>query len=341
MPLYPRLRGLLFGLPPERAHALTLRLLAWGGRLPPGRALLRRLGGAVADPVEAFGLGFANRVGLAAGYDKDGVALRGLAALGFGHLEVGTVTPRPQPGNPRPRVFRLPEDRALINRLGFPSGGAEALAARLRRRPAGVVLGVNLGKQRDTPLAAAADDYLGLLDRFAPLADYLAVNVSSPNTPGLRQLQGERYLADLLAALARQRDELAASLPRRPLLVKVAPDLSPRELEGMAAVLLASGVDGIVATNTTLAREGLRSPLAAQAGGLSGAPLTAAADRVAARLVELTGGRLAVIGVGGVMSGADAAARRAAGAVLVQLYTGLVYRGPGLVGEVSRALRDA
>ena len=259
MPLYPLLRPLLFRLEPERAHALSLLALELMGAVPPLRAMQRRLTPRVEDPVEALGLRFANRVGLAAGYDKDARALHGLAALGFGHLEVGTVTPRPQAGNPRPRVFRLVEDRSVINRLGFPSQGAPRVAARLRRRPAGVVVGVNLGKQRETPVEGALGDYLELLDTFAPLADYLTVNVSSPNTPGLRRLQSGEELAKLLAPLVRRRDELAsapaaagAPAPRPPLLVKLSPDLAAEDLDEAVDAALAAGIDGFIATNTTL-----------------------------------------------------------------------------------------
>jgi dihydroorotate dehydrogenase len=328
-------------LPPERAHAVTLRALRLAGLAPPLRALLRAVSRPVRDPVELLGLRFANRVGLAAGYDKDALSLAGLAALGFGHVEIGTVTPRPQPGNPRPRLFRLVEDRSVINRLGFPSQGAERVAARLRRRPAGVVVGVNLGKQRETPLEGALEDYLGLLDRFAPLADYLAVNVSSPNTPGLRRLEAGEELARLAAGIAARRDDLAAAGRRVPLLVKLSPDLAEEELEGSVDALAAAGIDGVIVTNTTLARDGLRSPLAREAGGLSGAALTARAQAVTARVARRAAGRLVVVGAGGIDSAAAAAARRAAGASLLQLYSGLIYRGPALVREVARAAAAA
>ncbi len=344
MSLYPLLRPLLFRLDPERAHALSLRLLRLMGGVAPLRWLQRRLP-PVDDPCTAIGLRFPNRIGLAAGYDKDARALAGLAALGFGHLEIGTVTPRPQAGNPRPRLFRLVEDRSVVNRLGFPSQGAARVAARLRRRPRGVVVGVNLGKQCDTPIEGAVDDYLGLLETFAPLADFLTVNVSSPNTPGLRLLEGGERLGSLLAPLLRRRDELAAAagrqdpLPRRvPLLVKLSPDLAPADLDATVDAALAAGIDGIVATNTTLGRDGARSPHAAEAGGLSGALLTAVADAMLSRVVSRAGGRVLVIAAGGVLSGEDARRKRDAGADLVQLYTGLVYRGPGLVGETARAL---
>jgi len=340
--LYETIRPLLFRLPPERAHALTLALLGLAGAAAPARALLRaafrpRRG----RPVEAFGLRFPNAVGLAAGFDKDGVAWRGLACLGFGHLELGTVTPRPQPGNPAPRVFRLVEDRALINRLGFPGGGAEAAARRLAgaRRPGGVVLGVNLGRQRDTPPERAADDYEALLARFAPLADYLTINVSSPNTPGLRDLERGTRLASLLARLIARRDALGADLGRRvPLLVKLSPDLTETELAETLEAIEGCGADGVVATNTSTAREGLRSPRAAEAGGLSGAALSARSLRLLRAIVARTSGRLPVIACGGVAGVADARARLDAGACLVQVYTGLVYEGPGLARRLVEGL---
>jgi len=346
--LYPLLRPLLFALDPERAHALSLLALRWMGAVPPLRALQRRALPRVDDPVKALGLRFPNRIGLAAGYDKDARSLLGLAALGFGHVEIGTVTPRPQPGNPRPRLFRLVEDRSVVNRLGFPSQGAAAVAARLRRRPADVVVGINIGKQRETPVERAVDDYLELLEIFAPLADYLTVNVSSPNTPGLRRLETGEELGKLLAPLARRRDDLAigdgsttAKSRRVPLLVKLSPDLAPDDLDAAVDAALAAGIDGIVATNTTLSRAGAVSPHAGEAGGLSGALLTAPSTAALARVAQRVAGRAAVVGAGGVLGGADAAAKRAAGADLVQLYTGLVYRGPGLVREAARALARA
>jgi dihydroorotate dehydrogenase len=340
VPLYPLLRPLLFRLDPERAHAMSLALLRLMGAVGPLRALQRRLLPPVRNPVELLGLRFPNRVGLAAGYDKDARALAGLAALGFGHLEIGTVTPLPQPGNPRPRLFRLVEDRSVVNRLGFPSQGAARAAARLRRRPAGVVVGINLGKQRETPVERAVEDYVGLVETFAPLADYLTVNVSSPNTPGLRRLETGQELGRLLAPLVRRRDELVAgAVPRRvPLLVKLSPDLAAEDLDAAVDAALGAGVDGFVATNTTLGRAGARSPTAAEAGGLSGALLTAAANATLERVARRVAGRALVVGAGGAMSGEDARAKRAAGAELVQLYTGLVYRGPGLVREVAGAL---
>jgi dihydroorotate dehydrogenase len=277
---------------------------------------------------------------LAAGYDKDGLGWRGLAALGFGHIEVGTVTPRAQVGNPRPRLFRLPEDTSLINRLGFPGQGADFVADSLAGpRPPGVVLGVNLGKNKDTLLEEAASDYEMLIDKFASLADYLVVNVSSPNTVGLRRLQARQALEALLARLAERGREHAAKMDRRlPLLVKLAPDLDENELADALEVIVHHRLDGVIATNTTISRAGLHSPHAAEAGGLSGAALTARSTEMIARIQRLTQGALPVVGVGGIMNPADAQEKLDAGAVLVQVYTGLVYRGPGLVREILRSV---
>jgi dihydroorotate dehydrogenase len=340
---YETLRPLLFRLDAERAHAWSLRLLALAGSFRPVRGALRRLY-ALQDPaleVEAFGLRFANPLGLAAGYDKNGLALHGLACLGFGHLELGTVTPGAQSGNPRPRLFRLPEDQALINRLGFPNAGAAALQARLRRsRPPGVILGVNIGKGADTPLERAAEDYVALLEMFYDLADYLAVNVSSPNTTGLRRLQARQHLEGLQAALGEARAEQARQTGRRlPLLVKLAPDLSEAELEEAVGAIVDGEMDGIIAANTTLDRDGLRSSYRRETGGLSGRPLRERSTQVIRRIHALTGGNLPIVGVGGVFEARDAREKLDAGATLVQLYTGLVYRGPRVVREILQGLR--
>lgn len=338
--MYALFRPWLFRLEPERAHALTIRALQLVQGLPPLQALLRASFRAPQQPVEAFGLRFSNPVGLAAGYDKDGLAWRGLACLGFGHIEVGTVTLRPQPGNPRPRVFRLPTDQALINRMGFPGLGADPVKKNLAKpRPAGLVLGVNIGKNKDTPLEEAGEEYRVLLRQFAGLADYLAVNVSSPNTVGLRRLQERAALEELLNGLHAERLIEAARLGKRlPLLVKLAPDLSEAELEDALGVIQDKQMDGVIATNTTLSREGLQSSAALEIGGLSGAPLTRCSLEFVQRIRRLSGGNLPVIGVGGVMNGSDAQAMLEAGASLVQVYTGLVYRGPGLVKSILRSL---
>jgi len=323
--MYRALRAIGFRLDPETAHHWALR----GVRAT--RWVPRRKGRALAAPVEAFGLSFRNPIGLAAGYDKDATAWKALARLGFGHVEVGTVTPRPQSGNPRPRVHRLEAEHALINRMGFPSAGMEAVARRLGpERPGGVVVGVSIGPNADTHPGERTADYLALVDRFAPLADYLAVNVSSPNTPGLRDL--EHMLDDLLRPLVARRDEWQERLGRRvPLLVKLSPDLEA--LETAIAVARAERVDGLIVGNTTLQRPGLDD---APPGGLSGAPLGPIAGDRMRRAV--TGGR-PVIASGGAMTPDDVVARLAAGATLVQLYTGLVYAGPRLLRQSLEALR--
>lgn len=342
---YTALRPLLFRLPPEAAHGLTLRLLRLVGALPPLSAAVRRLLGVhdlPAVPVPAFGLTFPNPVGLAAGYDKDALAWRGLAALGFGHLEVGTVTPRPQPGNPKPRLFRLPAQQALINRLGFPSRGADFVARRLRGpRPPGLIVGVNLGKNKTTPNDRAVEDYRALVERFAPLADYLVVNVSSPNTEGLRRLQARTALEGLLRPLREALQDLGGQAgPLRsstPLLVKLAPDLDDAALDDALDVLLQVGVDGVVATNTTIAREGLPPRWQHEAGGLSGAPLRQRSTALIRAIYRRTEGKLPIIGVGGILRPEDALEKRDAGATLVQVYTGLVYYGPTLPRDIVRA----
>ena len=281
--------------------------------------------------MQAFGLTFPNPLGMAAGYDKDGLGWRGLACLGFGHIELGTVTPA-QPGNPQPRLFRLVEDQAVINRMGFNNQGAEFLARKLRaRRPKGLILGVNIGKNKVTPLEEAPQDYLSLLRTFAPLADYLAVNVSSPNTPGLRSLQTRAALEAILRPLAAER----ALQPRKiPILVKLAPDLTNEELDSALETIVDCGMDGVIVTNTTISRPGLQSPHYAEIGGLSGAPLTELSQQMTARAVKLLQGRLPVVSSGGIMNAEDAQRRLDAGACLLQLYTGLIYSGPGLVKEI-------
>ncbi len=336
--MYQLIKPLLFALPPETAHRLTLAGLDLAARL----RLTKVMPAAVQDPVELMGLHFPNRVGLAAGLDKNGEHVRGLAALGFGFIEVGTVTPRAQPGNPQPRLFRLPRAQALINRMGFNNLGLEAMIAQLRQRQFSGVLGVNIGKNFDTPLDSAVDDYLTCLRGVYPYVDYVVVNISSPNTPGLRSLQNRDELTALLATLVAERNRLQQAQQRQvPLLVKIAPDLAEPALREMAQVFLDTAIDGVIATNTTLARTGVEGQSDAdQAGGLSGAPLTQAATQVVAILADALAGQLPIIAAGGILSAEDARAKLAAGAALVQLYTGLIYRGPGLVRKVARALRD-
>lgn len=339
--MYGAVRRALFGLEPERAHDVVIGGLALAGRsVLAVRALERAY--ALHDPrleVEAFGLRFPSPIGLAAGLDKDGVAVRALSALGFGHLELGSVTARAQPGNPRPRLFRLVEDEAIVNRMGFNNRGADAMARRLRReRASGAVsapLGINVGKSRVVPLTDAIADYERALRGVWEVADYLALNVSSPNTPGLRQLQERGPLQALLGLTTRLRDELGP----RPVLIKIAPDLSHDQLLQVAQLAERSGAAGIVATNTTVGREGVRSPLAAETGGLSGRPLAAAS--LAALRVLRGATHLPLVSVGGVFDGADVVQRLAAGATLVQVYTGFIYRGPGLLRRAHRDILAA
>ena len=357
--MYPFFRSLLFRLDPETSHQLTLQAIRVAGNVPPSRWLLTQLYKAPTQSVQAFGLTFKNPIGLAAGYDKDALAIRGLSTLGFGHLEVGTVTPRPQLGNPSPRVFRLPEDEAVINRMGFPSLGSEFVqkqfnpslqdgilqkfVPRFRRNQektinkGDVILGINLGKNKDTPNEEAVLDYLELLQCFAPYADYLAINISSPNTVGLRQLQGRAALEGLLTQLHTQRQLEEKNLNKRlPLLVKLAPDLGEQELDQAIDVILNTQMDGVIVTNTTLAREGLRSMHRKEIGGLSGTPLRLKSEAVLCQVVKRVDGRIPIVSVGGVMNPQDAKRRLNLGAALVQLYTGLIYQGPGLVKNICR-----
>ncbi len=335
------IRPLIFRLDPEQAHDITLQALRMLGAYPFLSHIIKSFYTAHSrthDPVNAFGLTFSNPLGLAAGYDKDGLGWRGLAALGFGHIEIGTVTPKPQPGNPRPRIFRIPEERAVINHMGFPGRGSNFVAnqlAKSKRKKPGVILGVNIAKNKDTPNETAADDYVFLLKKFSPLADYLAVNVSSPNTVGLRRLQAREYLEGLLKQLADERSRLDV---QRPILVKIAPDLTDMELDDALGAILATGMDGVIATNTTICRDILHSEKGAKEGGLSGAPLTVMSRKMVARIHERTGGLLPIIGVGGIMAPEDARVMLSVGATLIQVYTGLIYAGPGLVRDIINYL---
>lgn len=326
----------------EAIHEKTLGALKVAQNLLSGRTILRTIRGNVPhDPVELFGLTFPNRLGMAAGFDKEARVARGLAELGFGHVEVGTLTPRPQVGNPKPRIFRLPPDRALINRMGFPNQGVDAAVPRLRRLAKlerDWIVGVSLGKQKETPLDDAADDYVEVMGKVFPYADYLAVNVSSPNTPGLRKLQGRAYLDAMLGRLQDEAGKLAArhQIGVKPILLKIAPDLNWDELGEILAAAEANGVAGIIATNTTLSRDGLTDAARNEKGGMSGRPMVAHSTAVIAKIAEMS--RLPIIGVGGVDSAETAREKLDAGASLVQLYTGLVYEGPGLAGEILRGL---
>ena len=340
---YPLARPFLFGLDPEHAHDLTLAALARIQRTPLVAWIEQRR---VHDPVTIAGLVFPNRVGLAAGLDKNGRCIDAFGAMGFGSIEVGTVTPLAQPGNPKPRMFRLVDSGALINRMGFNNDGLAAFVANVRRarfRRSGGILGLNIGKNAATPIERATDDYLACLTGVYPHADYVTVNISSPNTANLRALQGDAALDALLAALGARRAELAGEHGRRvPMFVKVAPDLEPAQIETIAATLVRHRVDGVVATNTTVARDGVAGRRHAdESGGLSGAPLAERSNRVIRGLRAALGPGFPIVGVGGVMSGADARAKRLAGADIVQIYTGFIYKGPALVTESARALAAA
>jgi dihydroorotate dehydrogenase len=340
---YALTRPFLFGLDPEKAHDLTLHSLA---RLQntPAQCLWSQT--RVADPVTVAGLNFPNRIGLGAGLDKNGRCIDGLGAMGFGHIEVGTVTPKPQPGNPQPRMFRLPPAQALINRMGFNNEGLDAFVANVQRahsfRAAGGILGLNIGKNAATPIERAVDDYLVALAGVYAHADYVAVNISSPNTKNLRALQSDEALDALLSALQTRRQQLAAQHGKRvPMFVKIAPDLDEAQVAVIAATLRHNGIDGVIATNTTVARDAVQGLAhAEETGGLSGAPLREASNRVIKLLRTALGPGYPIIGVGGVMSGADAKAKLAAGADLVQIYTGLIYGGPALVPAVARAMQQ-
>ena len=346
MDSYPLLRPLLFALPPERAHRLALSLLA---RLPPvqgaqGAQGTRSGTGEKPQPVSVLGLTFPSRVGLAAGFDKDGEAVEGWRRLGFGFVELGTVTPRPQPGNPRPRLFRLRAQGALINRLGFNNAGVEALVRRLELLPAdrsdpAMVFGVSIGKNRDTPIERAAEDYVLGYEAVRGVADYVTVNLSSPNTPQLRQLEHPQQLAPLLKKLVTLRDRAPGRAP--PLVVKLSPDLNAADVGETAAALRDSGVDGVLIGNTTAGREGVENHhLAVEAGGLSGQPLFPRSTELLARFADAFDGALPLIAAGGIDSLEAAQAKINTGATLVQLYTGLIYQGPGLIRRIAAGLRQ-
>jgi len=335
--LFEMARPLLFLLDAEAAHGLTLPSFRLAHRLGLSGLPGEPLAGA---PVKVMGLEFPNPVGLAAGFDKNAEYIELFAAFGFGFLEVGTVTPRPQAGNPRPRLFRIVEAQAIINRMGFNNCGVEQFVRNVRAARYEGILGVNIGKNFDTPIERAADDYIACMREVYPVASYVAVNISSPNTKDLRQLQGGGELEALLAALDREGRALAHKHKRRvPVAVKIAPDLDDAAIEAVAARLVAHDVDAVIATNTTVSRAGVQGMRhAKEAGGLSGAPLRARSNGVVRKLSAALGGAIPIIGVGGILSGADARAKIDAGAQLVQLYTGLIYRGPALVREAVRAL---
>ena len=331
--LYSLIKPLLFALDPERAHDLSLGLLQQFHRLVPRRRF--------ADPVRVMGLEFPNRVGLAAGLDKNGDYLDGLARLGFGFIEIGSITPRAQPGNPQPRIFRLARHESLINRLGFNNAGVEHLLQRVnQRRDRDYVLGINIGKNLDTPVADALNDYRAVLERVYPVADYITINVSSPNTPGLRDLQNEDALDALLAGINESRRALEDQHQvARPLAVKLSPDLDSRALPALADLLQRQAVNALILTNTTLSRDAVQdSPHASEAGGVSGAALRDQSRALLSEFRRLLDADFPIISVGGIDSAAEARQRLELGASLVQLYTGLIYHGPQLVGEIAGSL---
>lgn len=335
--MYDLARHLLFKLSAETSHDLSLDLIGAGGRL----GINRRLTKAPAHvPTTVMGLHFNNPVGLAAGLDKNGAAIEGFAQLGFGFIEIGTVTPRPQPGNPKPRLFRLPEATAIINRMGFNNLGVDHLVARVKAARYDGVLGINIGKNVDTPVERAQDDYLTCLNKVYDHASYVTVNVSSPNTPGLRSLQFGDSLKALLEALAARREALTLATGRRvPLAIKIAPDMTDEETAQVAAALMATGMDAVIATNTTLSRDGVQGlPHAEEAGGLSGAPVREKSTHTVRVLAAELKGALPIIAAGGITEGAHAAEKIQAGASLVQMYSGFIYRGPSLIREAVDAI---
>jgi len=336
--LYKLAQKALFATDPEVAHGLSMESLRLGHMLGATRFLCK-----VADqPVSCMGLEFPNPVGVAPGLDKNGDYFEALGDLGFGFIEIGTTTPRPQPGNPKPRIFRLPEASAMINRLGFNNKGVDHLVRRVRKHRFKGILGINIGKNFDTPIENAADDYLHCLEKVYPWADYITVNISSPNTKNLRELQSEGELDNLLGKLGRRRKELSNEQDRYvPLAVKVAPDLEDDAIGVIADVISRHHMDAVIATNTTISREGVQGMKhAEEAGGLSGAPLKAKADKVLAALRKVLPDQVALIGVGGITTGQDAVDKLNLGADLVQFYTGMIYRGPELVSECLQAIAN-
>lgn len=334
--IYSLLRPLLFQLSPETAHNITLHSLKILHALKLTQLIFGKSKIGVDAPITVMGLNFPNSVGLAAGMDKNAECINGLAALGFGFIEVGTVTPRPQSGNPKPRLFRLPAAQAVINRMGFNNEGVDKLIKNVQKANYKGILGINIGKNFDTPLDKAVDDYLICLEKVYTYADYVTINISSPNTQGLRQLQKGDELDRLLTGLKEAQQQLATQHNKYvPLVVKIAPDLSETEIVSIAEKLLAHKIDGVIATNTTLSRESVENlPHSKEAGGLSGAPLSARATEVVQQLSAALNNKIPIIAAGGVMSAADAQDKFKAGASLVQIYTGLIYQGPGLIKEI-------
>lgn len=335
--MYHLLRNLLFTLPPETSHDFSLQALAAAERLRISQAIGNKVCSA---PTKVMGLTFPNAVGLSAGLDKNGDYFNALGALGFGSVEIGTVTPRPQPGNPKPRLFRLPEHEAIINRFGFNNLGVDHLVEQVRKRRYQGILGINIGKNKDTPNEKSVDDYLFGLRKVYELADYITVNISSPNTPGLRDLQTAENLRSLVAPLIEERKKLEQQYQRYvPIAVKIAPDLEDSEIKSTADILVELTIDGVIATNTTIDRDAVQSsPHANEMGGLSGSPLLEKSTEVIAKLNDHLQGELPIIGVGGISSGDDAVAKIKAGASLVQIYTGFIYEGPSLIKEAASAI---
>ncbi|MBL8091424.1 MAG: quinone-dependent dihydroorotate dehydrogenase [Anaerolineales bacterium] len=352
--MYKILRPLLFKLEPELTHALTLHALRITGSLTLSNLILKLMYRTKPNPVEAFGFTFKNPVGLAAGYDKNAIALAGLSSLGFGHIEVGTVTPLAQEGNPKPRVFRLTEDEAVINRMGFPNYGADYVKKRLkpiekatplnklmlaRWRSSNIILGINLGKNKSTPNEEAVLDYLSLMQLLSEYADYLTINISSPNTVGLRDLQGKKALESLLHQIDAQRKIEEKQYEKKiPVLVKLAPDLTESELYDAIDVIIDSNMDGIIVNNTTLSRDGVESSLRIESGGLSGKPLRGKSEAVLHQTVKHVNGKIPIVSVGGIMNPDDVKRRLDAGATLIQIYTGLIYEGPSLVKKILKKI---
>jgi dihydroorotate dehydrogenase len=337
------IRPILFRLPAESAHEFALKSVSIALSSQVLRhAVSHRTQANPVTKVSRFGLNFSNPIGLAAGFDKNGTAVQPLGALGFGFLEVGTVTNQPQPGNPKPRIFRLPRDRALLNRLGFNNFGAKQVVENLRSTSRDCVVGVNIGKSRDVPIEEAIADYLASFEAVYKVADYVAINVSSPNTPQLRELQQSRLLSDLLRSLQQRNTELAGEHSPKPLLLKIAPDLTPQDIESIVEVATHNKISGMIATNTTISREGLRTDPAKVAafgqGGLSGAPLRERSNQIISNIYQLTRGALPIVGAGGVFTAEDAWEKICAGASLIQLYTGFIYEGPRVAYKLNQGL---
>ena len=343
--MYRRIRPLLFRVDPERAHNLILSMMVAAGFLSPIKNILRKFfSPKIYNPVDFAGLSFPNPVGLAAGYDKDGISWRGLSLMGFGHIEIGTVTPRPQAGNPKPRIFRIPDEEAIINRMGFPGKGAE-FAAKMIPKPGcslardNIILGMNIGKNKDTLIQEAAQDYIDCLRLFNDRVDYIAVNVSSPNTIGLRKLQERDLLEGLLQELMSERDRLQLKSDKPlPVFVKLSPDLSDHELDDALEVITGTSVDGVIAANTTIQRGNLLDSDPREDGGLSGKPVKELSTSMIRKIHRRTTGTLPIIGVGGISSPDDALEKMEAGAGLVQIYSGLIFKGPRLVRDLLENL---